>query len=66
MYVHIIDNRSGSPLRLDLRVLILLLTVQLAALFAGAQQAASLRTILSDLGYPQPPTIIIIDTIIKY
>jgi hypothetical protein len=28
-----------------------------AALFAGAQQAASLRTILSDLGYPQPPTI---------
>jgi hypothetical protein len=32
-----------------------------AALFAGAQQAASLRTILSDLGYPQPPTIIMCD-----
>ncbi len=32
-----------------------------AAIFAGAQQAASLRTILSDLGYPQPPTIIMCD-----
>jgi hypothetical protein len=32
-----------------------------AALFAGAQQAVSLRTILSDLGYPQPPTIIMCD-----
>jgi hypothetical protein len=32
-----------------------------AALFAGAQHAASLRTILSDLGYPQPPTIIMCD-----
>jgi hypothetical protein len=32
-----------------------------AALFAGAQQAACLRTILSDLGYPQPPTIIMCD-----
>jgi hypothetical protein len=28
-----------------------------AALFAGAQHAASLRTILADLGHPQPPTI---------
>ena len=32
-----------------------------AALFAGAQHAASLRTILHDLGYPQPPTIIMCD-----
>jgi hypothetical protein len=32
-----------------------------AALFAGAQHAASLRNILSDLGYPQPPTIIMCD-----
>jgi hypothetical protein len=32
-----------------------------AALFAGAQHAASLRTILSDLGYSQPPTIIMCD-----
>ncbi len=32
-----------------------------AALFAGAQQAASLRTILSDLGYSQAPTIIMCD-----
>ena len=32
-----------------------------AALFAGAQHAASLRTILNDLGYPQPPTIIMCD-----
>ncbi len=32
-----------------------------AALFAGAQQAASLRTILSDLGYAQHPTIIMCD-----
>jgi hypothetical protein len=29
-----------------------------AALFAGGQQAA-IRTILEDLGYPQPPTIIL-------
>ena len=28
---------------------------------AQQQQAASLRTILSDLGYPQPPTIIMCD-----
>jgi hypothetical protein len=32
-----------------------------AALFAGGQHAASLRTILSDLGHPQPPTIIMCD-----
>ncbi len=32
-----------------------------AALFGGAQHAASLRTILHDLGYPQPPTIIMCD-----
>ena len=32
-----------------------------ASLFAGAQHAASLRTILQDLGYPQPPTIIMCD-----
>jgi hypothetical protein len=31
------------------------------ALFAGAQHAASLRNILEDLGYPQPPTIITCD-----
>jgi hypothetical protein len=30
-----------------------------AALFAGGQQAATIRTILEDLGYPQPPTIIL-------
>jgi hypothetical protein len=35
--------------------------VEYAALFAGAQQAASLRTILSDLDYPQAPTIIMCD-----
>jgi hypothetical protein len=32
-----------------------------AALFAGGQHAASLGTILSDLGHPQPPTIIMCD-----
>ncbi len=32
-----------------------------AALFAGGQHAASLRTILADLGNPQPPTIIMCD-----
>ncbi len=32
-----------------------------ATLFAGAQHAASLRNILEDLGYPQPPTIITCD-----
>jgi hypothetical protein len=34
-----------------------------AALFAGGQHAASLRTILEDLGFsnPQPPTIIMCD-----
>jgi hypothetical protein len=32
-----------------------------AALFAGAQHAASLRTILADLGHPQPPTILMCD-----
>ena len=32
-----------------------------AALFAGAQHAASLRNILADLGYPQPPTVIMCD-----
>jgi hypothetical protein len=34
-----------------------------AALFAGAQHGASLRTILSNLGYPQPPTIVMCDNI---
>jgi hypothetical protein len=29
-----------------------------ALLFAAAQHAASLRTILADLGHPQPPTIL--------
>ncbi len=29
-----------------------------AALFAGAQHAASLRTILADLEHPQPPTVL--------
>jgi hypothetical protein len=32
-----------------------------AALFAGAHHDASLRNILGDLGYPQPPTIIMCD-----
>jgi hypothetical protein len=32
-----------------------------AALFTGAQHAASLRTILSDLGHPQPPTMLMCD-----
>jgi len=32
-----------------------------AALFAGAQHAASLRTILADIGHPQPPTILMCD-----
>jgi hypothetical protein len=32
-----------------------------AALFAGAQHAAGLRTILSDLGHPQPPTMLMCD-----
>ena len=32
-----------------------------AALFTGAQQAAGLRTILLDMGYPQPPTTILCD-----
>jgi hypothetical protein len=32
-----------------------------AALFVGAQHAASLRNILEDLGYPQPPTVIMCD-----
>ncbi len=32
-----------------------------AALFAGAQHTASLRNILADLGYPQPPTVIMCD-----
>jgi hypothetical protein len=32
-----------------------------AALFASAQHAASLRTILSDLGQPQPPTMLMCD-----
>ncbi len=35
--------------------------VEYAALFAGAQHAASLRTILADLGHPQPPTILMCD-----
>jgi hypothetical protein len=34
-----------------------------AALFAGAQHAVSLRNILADLGHPQPPTIIMCDSI---
>ena len=29
--------------------------------FAGGQQAAAIRTILEDLGYPQPPTVILCD-----
>jgi hypothetical protein len=32
-----------------------------AALFAGAQHAVSLRTILADLGHPQPPTMLMCD-----
>jgi hypothetical protein len=32
-----------------------------ATLFAGAQNAAALRTVFSDLGYPQPDTIILCD-----
>jgi hypothetical protein len=32
-----------------------------AALFTGGQHAAGLRTILADLGYPQPPTTILCD-----
>jgi hypothetical protein len=32
-----------------------------AALFTGAQQATGLRTILHDMGYPQPPTTILCD-----
>ena len=32
-----------------------------AALFATGQHAASLRTTLSDMGYPQEPTIIMCD-----
>jgi hypothetical protein len=32
-----------------------------AALFAAGQQAAALRTILEDIGYPQPATIILCD-----
>jgi hypothetical protein len=32
-----------------------------AALFAGAQHAASLRTILADLGHPQPPNTLMCD-----
>ena len=32
-----------------------------AALFAGGQQAAALRTILADMGHIQPPTIILCD-----
>jgi hypothetical protein len=32
-----------------------------AALFAGTQHAASLQTILSHLGYPQSPTIVMCD-----
>jgi hypothetical protein len=30
-----------------------------AALFTGGQHAAGLRTILADMGYPQPPTTIL-------
>jgi hypothetical protein len=32
-----------------------------AALFTGGQHAAGLRTILADMGYPQPPTTILSD-----
>jgi hypothetical protein len=32
-----------------------------AALFAAGQHAASIRTTLSDMGYPQNPTIIMCD-----
>ena len=32
-----------------------------AAAFHTAQMAARLRKILSDLGYPQPPTYILLD-----
>jgi hypothetical protein len=32
-----------------------------AALFTGGQHAAGLRTVLADLGYPQPPTTILCD-----
>ncbi len=32
-----------------------------AGLFAAGQQAAALRTILEDIGYPQPATIILCD-----
>jgi hypothetical protein len=32
-----------------------------AALFTGGQHAAGLRTILTDMGYPQPPTTILCD-----
>jgi hypothetical protein len=34
---------------------------EFAALFATGQHAASLRTTLSDMGYPQEPTIIMCD-----
>jgi hypothetical protein len=35
--------------------------VEYAALFTGGQHAAGLRTILTDMGYPQPPTTILCD-----
>ena len=34
---------------------------ELASLFMNAQHGAQLRTILDDLGYPQPPTVILCD-----
>ena len=34
---------------------------ELASLFMNAQHGAQLRTVLEDLGYPQPPTVILCD-----